>query len=233
MLQYSLVENMLTAAPDDLMAVPLNVHTYSLAEVARRILARHPGMGLSQINAVIEEFIEEVCIIVEDGGALNTPLFNAHPSIAGVFGGAADSYDPERHRARINLQPGVRMRNAAARMKMQKEQAPDPRPFIVEVLDVVSGTVNQQLTPGGVVQLKGGRLKLVASNPDNGIFLISGSGAIKLDTIVENKPSRLIAMLPANLPQGAYTVEVRTTLTSSNKESRSMKTGWFDRQLTV
>ncbi|MDR2887160.1 MAG: hypothetical protein LBV26_04025 [Bacteroidales bacterium] len=58
MLHYTLVENLLTAAPDDFMALPLNVRAYGLAEIAQRILARHPGMGLSQINAVIEEFIE-------------------------------------------------------------------------------------------------------------------------------------------------------------------------------
>ncbi|MDR2887573.1 MAG: hypothetical protein LBV26_06200 [Bacteroidales bacterium] len=131
MLQYTLVENLLTAAPDDFMAQPLNVRSYGLEEVAQRILARHPGMGLSQINAVIEEFVEEVCIITADGGAVNTPLFNAYPGIAGVFAGAADSYDPERHSVRTNLQPGVRMRDAADRIKMQKEQAADPQPFIV------------------------------------------------------------------------------------------------------
>lgn len=232
MLQYSLVENLLTAAPDDFMALPLNVRTYGLEEIAQRILARHPGMGLSQINAVIEEFIEEVCIITRDGGAVNTPLFNTQPSIAGVFSGASDSYDPGRHRTKTNLSPGVRMRNAAEAMKTQKEQAADPQPFILEVSDVVSGTVNSQLTRGGIMQLKGGRLKFVAENPANGIFLVGENTTVKCEFVAENKPSRLIALVPYAAP-GNYHVEVRTTFNMSGREGKTLKTGRFERELAV
>lgn len=234
MLQYTLVENLLTAAPNDLMALPVNVRVYDLAEIKQRILARHPGMGQSQLNAAIEEFFEEVCILIEDGNAVNTPLFNVQPSFTGVFDSATDNFDAKRHRTKTNLTPGVLMRSASSKIKTQKVQVPDPQPFILEVSDVLSGTVNDQLTPGGVVQLKGGRLKLVTANPDNGIFLVNEQGsAVKLAVIVENKPARLIAMLPADLPQGTYSIEVRTTLTSSNKESKTMKTGRYSKELTV
>jgi hypothetical protein len=233
MLHYSLAENLLTAAASDFMALPLNVRTYTLDDIARRILARHPGMGQSQLNAAIEEFIEEVCIITEDGAAVNTPLFNTHPSISGVFDNATDTFDPKRHRAKTNLTPGTRLRDAAARMKTQKEQTPDPKPFIIEVTDIVSNTVNDRLTPGGVIQVKGGRLKLAATNPDNGIFLLHGGNAVKLDVMVENKPSRLIAMLPATLQPGVYYLEVRTTLSSSNRELKAMRTNRFEKELTA
>ena len=91
MLNYSLLENLLTPAANAFMAQPVNVRSYGMAEIAKRILARNPGLGLSQLNAALEEFVGEVCIIIEDGGAINTPLFNTQPSIAGVFQGATDS----------------------------------------------------------------------------------------------------------------------------------------------
>jgi hypothetical protein len=52
-----------------------------------------------------------------------------------------------------------------------------------------------------VVQLRGSKLKFLKDQPDNGIFLLRENDAeIELDTIVENKPARLIAVLPAHLP---------------------------------
>jgi hypothetical protein len=85
-----------------------------------------------------------------------------------------------------------------------------------------------------VLQIRGGRLKLATENPDNGIFLIDEQAqTVKLATIVENKPARLIAMIPANLPAGVYTLEVRTNLSAYNKEAKSIKTGRFQKELTA
>jgi hypothetical protein len=69
---------------------------------------------------------------------------------------------------------------------------------------------------------------------DNGIFLINESGvATKLAVIAENKPARLMAILPTGRPQGIYTVEVRTSYTTSRKPRKSVRIGSFYRQLTV
>jgi hypothetical protein len=231
-LDYSLTENLLTAAPNDMMAQPVNVTSYGLSDIIRRILARNTGLSQVQVTTAFDEVIEECCRIVAEGGGFNTPLVNAQPSIPGVFHSAADAFDPKRHRVKINLTPGTRLKKAAASVKTRKVQMSDPLPFIIEVHDILSGAVNELITPGGVIQIRGGRLKLIAENPENGVFLTGDSGqAFKLNGIVENKPARLIAMLPADLPQGTYTLEVRTTLTSSNKESKILKTGRFLREL--
>jgi hypothetical protein len=101
------------------------------------------------------------------------------------------------------------------------------------VLDVVSGSVNDQLTRGGVVQLKGGRLKLALDNPDNGIFVVSNNGTTaRCEVVVENKPARLIAVLPW-LVAGNYHIEVRTTLGTSGREGKTLKTGRFAKEFTV
>jgi hypothetical protein len=147
MLSYSLQDNLLTPAPGDYHALPVNFRVYLPGEVTQRILAKNPGMGLSQINAVIELFIDEVCSIVEDGGAVNTPLFNTQPSIAGTFNGAADSFDGKRHRVKTNLTAGTRLQKATAGIKTQKVQTAEPLPYILEVQDVLSNTVNEMLTP--------------------------------------------------------------------------------------
>jgi hypothetical protein len=153
----------------------------------------------------------------------------------GVFEGAADSYTPTRHKTSININPGIDLRKVVPNIKTEKVQVADPIPYIIEVKDIVSGTVNESLTPGGVVQLRGSRLRFVVENPTNGIFLVSESGnEIKLTVIAENKPARLMALLPADLTIGSYTLEVRTTYSQGNaKEGKQLKIGRFIKLLTV
>ena len=151
-----------------------------------------------------------------------------------MFHGAADTFDPRRHRVRTNLTAGAALRKATAAIKTQKVQTAEPAPFILEVRDALSNSVNEQITPGGVLQIRGGRLKLAAENPENGIFLIDADGnAAKLQIVIENKPSRLIAMLPADIAPGTYELEVRTTFANSARESRNMKIRRFNRELVT
>ena len=103
----------------------------------------------------------------------------------------------------------------------------------MEVKDVVSGKVNEVLTKGGVVQLVGSRLKFDAKDAVQGIFFVPETGeAVRATVIAENKPARLMAIIPAGLKAGTYYIEVRTKISSSPKPLKNVKTGRFFKALT-
>ena len=235
MLDYSLVENLLTAAPDDAMAQVVNVRSYSEDEIADLMLKRGTLLTKADILAVLEVYREVVGDLVADGSAVNTALMHITPSIAGVFNGLGDSFDPTRHTVKVNLNQGMALRSAAGRIKTKKVQVADPIPYIVEVKDVLSGSTNDNLTAGGVVQMRGSRLKFVDSDPTNGIFLLPAAGGaeVRLAVVVENKPARLIAMLPADLAAGEYHLEVRTKFVHGGKPAQTLKVGRFHKSLVV
>jgi hypothetical protein len=85
-----------------------------------------------------------------------------------------------------------------------------------------------------VVQLRGSRLKLVETDAANGVFLLpeAGGAEVKLPTIIENKPARLIALLPS-LAAGDYHLEVRTNIVHGGKPSQALKIGRFNKSLSV
>ena len=233
MLQFSLSENLLTSNPNDFIAVPENVRVHSFDDILKRINNRYTGLTPTQLLAAAKEFFEEICLVVEEGDGVNTPIVNIYPGMAGVYNGAADNFDPKRHRCRANLTAGTQLNVAVKKIKTEKIVVPDALPYILEVNDIVSGVVNDTLTPGGVIQMRGSKLKLVPSLPDDGIYLTEENGAVvKLEILVENKPARLMAMMPADLPQGIYTLEVKTSATS-NKPAKTYKTGVFKKPLTV
>jgi hypothetical protein len=229
MLQYSLNENHLNAMPNSFVAQAVNVRTFSLSEIIHRIMERNPDFSQAQINAPIDDFIREVCLIIAGGGAVNTPLFNMQPSITGVFHGLTDEYDKRRHRVSTNFTQGTALRRAVSAIKPQKVASAEPIPYILEVQDIISQTSNGQITPAGVLQIWGGNLKIATENLEDGVFLIDDKGkAVKMPFVIENKPSRLIVMTPTCLAEGTYSIEVRTT---ANTADKTLKIGRFNKEL--
>ena len=65
--------------------------------------------------------------------------------------------------------------------------------------------MNAELTKGGVVQVTGSRLKFDAKDAAQGIFFVPETGApVRAAVIAENKPARLMAIIPADLAAGTY-----------------------------
>jgi hypothetical protein len=96
------------------------------------------------------------------------------------------------------------------------------------------GSVNDLITPGGTLKIKGGKLKIAGDDPQIGVWFESETGEAELvaprDLIVNN-PSDLIVQIPP-LAAGRYQLAIRSQFSGATllKEPR---TAVFDRILTV
>ena len=233
MLKYSLRENLLTPAPDDYMAQAADVRSYTLDEIIDLMMEKGSTLTRADVAATLQVYGEVVSAIIKDGSAVNTPLMNTSMSISGVFDGANDSFDKKRHTVNLNITAGTLLRDAVTKVKCEKTEGTSTDPYITEVTDIVTGTVNTTLTKGGVVQLVGSHLKFDAKDTAQGIFFVPETGApVRAAVIAENKPARLMAIIPADLAAGTYYVEVRTKIIGSSQKSKTLKTGRFDKPLT-
>ena len=234
MLKYCLRENLLTPAPDDYMAQAADVRSYTLDEIIDLMMEKGTTLTRADVAATLQVYGEVVSAIIKDGSAVNTPLMNTSMSISGVFDGAADAFDKKRHTINLNITAGTLLRDAVTKVKCEKTEAASTDPYITEVTDIVTGTVNTTLTKGGVVQLVGSRLKFDAKDAAQGIFFVPETGeAVRAAVIAENKPARLMAIIPADLAAGTYYIEVRTKILEGNKSGKTLKTGRFNKALTV
>ena len=232
MLQYSLTENLLTDDPNDYTALVQPLGTYDKEAIITEMLRRGTLLTRTDILAVLNGFEETVRDITRDGGTVNTPLFNTSFSISGVFDGAMDTFDGNRHKLNVNLTKGIVMRQAESQVSLEKTGTVIPQPTILEVKDSVSGKVNEQLTPGGVVELMGVNIKIVGENADCGLWFVPASGeAVKAKVIVQNKPSSVIAMIP-NLSPETYTLKVMTQY-SGGKPLNEPRTCLFKKPLVI
>ena len=234
MLKYALRENLLTPAPDDFMAQVQDVRSYTLDEIIDAMMQKGSTLTRADVKAVLQIYGEVCAAVIADGCALNTPLMNTALSISGVFNGANDSFDKKRHTVNLNITAGTLLRDAVTKVKCEKTEGVSTDPYITEVTDIVTGTANTTLTKGGVVQLVGARLKFDAKDAAQGIFFVPETGeAVRAAVIAENKPARLMAIIPADLAAGTYYIEVRSKHSGGGKPLKAVKAGRFAKPLTV
>jgi nucleoid DNA-binding protein len=233
MFKYSLVENLLTERPDDYSAQAHSVASLDKEAIITRMLNRGTLLTRTDILAVLNGFEETVAAAILDGNSVNLPLFNTAFSISGVFETPLDTFDGNRHKLNINLTKGILLRDVERKVKFEKTTNPTPLPQIQELRDSVSGTVNEKLTANGVVELRGYNLKIDGDLPACGLWFVSDSGAeIKAEVIIENKPSKIIAMIPP-LSDGNYQVKVVTQYTGGGKFLKIPKMFIYPKSLSI
>jgi hypothetical protein len=136
---------------------------------------------------------------------VNTELFNAFPSISGVFDSPDAPFDPGKHKVHIKLQTGVALRTAVAEVKTRRVAAVVTGTVITAVTDLKTGAINATLTPGHDAKVSGVKLRITGSDPTVGLYFVLATGdAVKVDIsdVVVNNSSELIVLVPA-LPAGA------------------------------
>lgn len=233
-LKYVLVENLLTPAVDDYTAQTQQTKSNDLDSIIQKMLKRGSMLTKTDILAVLNGFFEVCEEITQDGETINTDLIKTHLTISGVFIGATDSYDAKRHSININVTAGKLLKNAISEMKTEKLATAEILPNILEVKDSVSQTTNDQLTSNGVLEIMGSRLKIEgAEGQEVGIFFVNeeDNTSYKVATIVDNKPAKLIVMIPA-LPKGQYTLQVKTAYTGATPLKQA-RMGVFNKPLQV
>ena len=235
MLEYVLEVNGLTSAPDDYRAQVVNVTSHTQEDIVNRIMRIGAGLTRSDIAAVLEAEKQVVAEIIADGGAVNTELFNAFPSIQGVFHSAEASVDGIHQKVRINLHAGMALRDAVGAVKTKKLPGVVSGTIISSVTDIKTGSQNNLLTPGRNIRISGARLKIAGDDPSVGLFFESEAGGapvpVDMSDMVVNHPTELIAVIPALTP-GVYRLRIVTQY-SGGTQLKHPHTVTFDKPLTV
>ena len=235
MLEYVLEVNGLTAAPDDYRAQVVNVASHTQEDIVNRIMQIGAGLTRSDIAAVLEAEKQVVVEIVSEGGAVTTDLFNAFPSIQGVFHSMEDSVDGVHQKVRINLHAGTALRDALGAVKTKKLPGVVSGIIISSVTDVKTGSQNNLLTPGRNIKISGAKLKIAGDGPAVGLSFEPESGGapvpVDMSDLVVNHPGELIAVIPALAP-GVYRLRLATQY-SGGTQLKHPHTISFDKPLTV
>jgi hypothetical protein len=233
MITYSLIENTVTADPDDYYGQIQLSGSADADALADRMVQMGSTVTKPDVLATLELAFRAVeSLVLEGNRVLLAGIVEVSPRMQGVFNGITDSYDPARHQVGVTASAGARLRDSVRQQaQVQKDETVKPRPAPVQYVDLASGTVDTTLTKGNIGTLNGARLKFDTGSADEGIYLVptGGAAATKITAIQRNKPAQLVFLTPAVLAAGGYWLEVR----ARTGNVTDLRVGRLDAVLTV
>jgi len=231
-LNYYLIDNPMTPDPADRMAISVVNQAYTLEDVIDEMISRGSTVTKAEALSVFEELARAIEVLVKDGNSVNTPLFIVSPGVVGVFANDDEGFDHSRHKVKLRIRPGNRLRLMEDNITVEKITMERAQPVLLHFHDNTSESQDEVITPGGGAKIVGSLLKFEENDTQQGIFFVNiGNGAVNRVTgkLLRNKPGELIFLIPSNLPESTYKVEVRTIF----KGSKTLRTGTLPYELTL
>ena len=208
---YALVDNPLTPDQADMRATMKPQKSVSEDELIEMMVLHNTGVTASVARKVLAEYTKSLRYFLEKGRHINTPLLNTSYSISGVFSSDEDTFDASRHRLNLNVTPGTAIKDVVEHTEVRKVEAGANLPLVSAYFDTESGAKNDTLTPNEIGRISGKRLKFDSNEPAQGVFFINSKNQeFRVGKLAECRPSKIIFKVPANLPKGAYALEVRS-----------------------
>ncbi|MDR0643812.1 MAG: DUF4469 domain-containing protein [Treponema sp.] len=184
----------------------------------------------------VHQFFGEAAYQLCDGFAVNMGYFSVHPNVGGTFDKVTEGHDTGKHPVTFRFRTRAPLRALAEHIVVEVEGLADSSGYIDEFIDVSTEAVNETLSPGGMFNVSGHKIKVEGDKPEVGVYFVSAadpSQRIKVaGHLAENAASKVIGIIPALTP-GAYTLEIVTQYTHGGSSLKEPRTIVFSASLTV
>jgi len=168
----------------------------------------------------VKQFFDEAAYQLCDGFSVETGYFSVHPVVGGYFDTAAGDISFKGHAVGFRFLESPRLRRIADAITI--EVIDSRAGYIEQFLDCESDMVNLRLTPGSLCVLSGSRIKIGGKSPECGLYFVSAAKDVRETLRVKaamapltNTSRKVISCVPPDLPDGEYTVEIRTQCPSA------------------
>lgn len=229
---FDLIENTMTKdVKEDFVASVRTQKSMTIDDIASQIALERTEYRIDTIKNVNTLIDEKIRQLVCSGYTVVTGSAQYAPSLPGVFTGDKGIIDPNVNKCAVNITPSQAMRAEVA--KVEPKFSGTVRRMggarISLVLDVATGKTDGTITPGGMLDVTGTKIRSV--NADG-----TGLGAVKLLKMSDqsaaatftqlgiNDPSRLMFALPADLADGEYQLVIETWFSSASMRLKEMRT---------
>ena len=145
------------------------------------------------------------------GKRVSNELFSAKILCRGLVSNGC--WNPNVNSLYVNFQQSKELREALDNLSIRVIGEKQESRYISSCRSLSVKRKEGEIVAGDSVEISGKNIKVVGSHPSVGIELISENGnnmRIAENKIIVNKPSKLILLLPENLPRGAYTLMITT-----------------------
>jgi hypothetical protein len=227
----------LTERKDDSFGRVVTNKSLTIKDLVDLAVSRRTDLNPATITTAIELLNNVALEQLANGASVNLGLCHLSLGVQGVFIGDNARWDASQHALAVKAIPTAELRDAIKSSAVNVRGMAASGIAINSLVDVASGEVNSRLTPGGGVNLTGTKIKLDGDNANVGITLTNVNTqavvTIPRTSVLINDPSKITFVVPANLPNGDYTIAISTQFSTGNKTLKETRTGTLDYILNV
>lgn len=230
--EYDLQEYPITKdVSNDYVATVKTRASLAISEVIRLICAERTDLRFETIQTSYLLLAEKIIYLLQQGYTVSTELINFLPGITGLFD-ESHQFDPARNQCVINPSPTKRLRTAIAEVApvYSGTMVDSGRAKIEFVQDVSSKLYDGKITPGGIVHVKGSKIRCVDETGQGFgkiVFLNASTLAevaeVSETTVGLNNPSQLMFIAPSTLSEGEYVLRIETYFSQTSRPLKNKR----------
>lgn len=198
-----------------------------LIEIA---VKRRTELNPSTLRAAIEILHEIAMEELLNGASVNFGPWIFKLSVNGAFAPEKPEWNSEEHKVVLQVTPTTKLYREMEKVEVKVRGMAPVSTCINTVRELPNGKINESITRGNAVELKGVKLKIAGDNPANGIRLTNTASGettvIPAGRMVENLPKNIIFILPETMESGDYQLELTTQYSNGStltKQRRSYR----------
>ena len=180
--------------------------TLNSVDLIEAMLSR--GTGVTRTDMVANEELRNTVLLDQllEGHPIKTKLFKIRLKIEGVFDGAADLFDPKRHRVRVVITPSAFLQKHVEGLYPKRKMVSKYTPTLSSISDLGKKRIDE-LVPSRYFVLHGSHLYLDTTDPEQGIYLVDvQKQKVRVEEYAEVKPSSIIFLVPIGMVAGPCTL---------------------------
>lgn len=201
----------------DKILVLENAGSLTLDDVLGEMKKEDTGLRKETLAHAVGLYHRTLAELVLNGYSVNTGLFRIVPQFKGLVEDGV--WNPETNSIYILMQQDKVLRDAIAQTSVKILGKKGSTAYIVGSQDTVTRATDGSVTPGRTFRVKGKNIKVVGTDETVGIYIIASDGhktKLEMDRVVTNNPSEVVVLLPADLQEGNYELQIVTQFTGGN-----------------
>lgn len=226
LLKAWLADNTVTGENNgDKILVLESAGSLTLDDVLSEMKKEDTGLRKETLAHAVDLFHRKLAELVLNGYSVNTGLFRMVPQFRGLVENGV--WNPGTNSIYILMQQDKMLREAIAETSVKILGEKGAAAYIIGSQDTVTRATDGSATPGRAFRLKGKNIKVAGTDGSVGIYLLSSDGdktKLDMDRIVTNNPSEVIVLLPSDLTEGHYELQIVTQFTGANKLLKAPRT---------
>ena len=206
-----------------------DVHAHAATQrnedIAEIITKERSEFRKETIMSILNMRDKAVKDLIEQGLSFMDGLVQISPRVSGVWETENSAYDEKVHKRTVDLIPTADLRTALEAIGVKVLGAKEESARITEVTDTATGLKDGTLTIGDDIIIEGDKLRVDETDAAQGVFFKAANGTEHKTSrrLSVNKPGKIIARVPKEVPEGKVEVIVRTKYSGSSAPLKTVR----------